>query len=142
MDVLGSQGWVSCGRFLVDWPQPHRNAGTAAPPLNWGIDYTPNLIPTWTLQQKCADHSWACEHSAHCLWTRRGKSILGQINSAESARISRSPLPAEGYPLCPVPRDACLLTLLWRCGPQKGHVSSRVSSPINRAKRTMHMYRS
>eukprot|EP00959_Pyramimonas_sp_CCMP1952_P426202 8926914-Pyramimonas_sp.AAC.1 len=20
MDVLGSQGWVSCGRFLVDWP--------------------------------------------------------------------------------------------------------------------------
>eukprot|EP00959_Pyramimonas_sp_CCMP1952_P148183 3100631-Pyramimonas_sp.AAC.1 len=20
MDVLGSQGWVSCGGFLVDWP--------------------------------------------------------------------------------------------------------------------------
>eukprot|EP00959_Pyramimonas_sp_CCMP1952_P212296 4442198-Pyramimonas_sp.AAC.1 len=20
MDVLGSQGWASCGRFLVDWP--------------------------------------------------------------------------------------------------------------------------
>eukprot|EP00959_Pyramimonas_sp_CCMP1952_P106922 2234893-Pyramimonas_sp.AAC.1 len=20
MDVLGSQGWVSCGLFLVDWP--------------------------------------------------------------------------------------------------------------------------
>eukprot|EP00959_Pyramimonas_sp_CCMP1952_P186035 3890169-Pyramimonas_sp.AAC.1 len=20
MDILGSQGWVFCGRFLVDWP--------------------------------------------------------------------------------------------------------------------------
>eukprot|EP00959_Pyramimonas_sp_CCMP1952_P245731 5135720-Pyramimonas_sp.AAC.1 len=56
---------------------------------------------------------------------------LGRQGCLQSRLISRSTLPKQGYPCVLTFATHASVTFPWQCGPPKGLVSSRVSSPIN-----------